>query len=92
METEEKKLLVVSKKFYPAYKIEGIEDGRQVCMYRILSYTKAHLDCAAYEIIGPPNADPFDIQKMKSIGTKMSEIEARKVFPTIETLGLKYRR
>lgn len=72
----------------------GILDRDQspVGLFTVLSINEHVRDCAAYEGIGPYDADEAMIERIKAGGEKISEEEARSLFPEIEDMNLRYRR
>lgn len=79
------------KKFIPGYGIKDHPDQYPMCIYTILSVNETVGDCAAYEAVGHTNADGDMIERMKGGGNKISEADARQLFPEIEEQGLRYR-
>jgi hypothetical protein len=85
-------MLLHQREYKPAFGIAGHTDQLPMAVYHVLSINELVGDCAAYEGIGPADADDDLIEKIRAGGTKISESEAREIFPEIEEKGLRYRR
>lgn len=75
----------------PAFGIPGHQDQAPLSVYVILSVNETVGDCAAYEGIGPVNAEHEMIETIKSRAEKISKERAESLFPEIEELNLRYR-
>ena len=75
----------------PAFGLPEIRNQWPVALYTVLSVNEAVGDCAAYEGVGPDNASEELINAIWAGGTKISEKEAREIFPEIEDMNLRYR-
>ena len=84
-------MLVTHRRYIPAYAIPGQREQYPLCLYTILSINERVGDCAAYEAIGPQDADEQLIERMKSGGNKIRPERARELFCEIEEMGLRYR-
>ena len=84
-------MLVHHRKFIPAFGIEGHRDQYPLSVYTVLSINERVGDCAAYEGIGPNEADDKVIERIKAGGNKIPEADAREMFNEIEDMGLRYR-
>ena len=67
-------------------------DQATVGLFTVLSINEPVGDCAAYQGVGPFNADEAMIARIKAGGQKISEEDAKDTFPEIEEMGLRYRR
>lgn len=91
-------MIVVHKRYLPAFGFYGIRNRAPVCIYTILSANPDVGDCAAYEAVGPtmPGASDADraitYEAIRAGGNKISEADARRLFPEIENMKLRYRR
>lgn len=85
-------MLLTHKRYVPAFAIEDHPEQYPLCVYTILSVNERVRDCSAYEAISHQNASEALIAKMKGGGNKIREDAARKLFPEIEEMGLRYRR
>lgn len=83
--------LITHKEFLPSFGL-GKPDQEPVCIYTVLSVNSEVGDCAAYRGIGTSNADDAMIERIRGGGQKISEREARELFPEMETDQLRYRR
>ncbi len=85
-------MLVHHKAYKPAFGIEGHRDQYPLAVHTVLSINEPVGDCAAYEGIGPANAGAPLLEAIRGGGNKISESEARQLFPEIEAKNLRYRR
>ena len=92
-------MILAHTRFVPAFSISGHQDQMPLCVYKILSINEAVGDCSAYVGIGPsPSSIGSDAElaalheKIRAGGSKISEGEARSLFPEIDDFGLRYRR
>ena len=78
------------RKPFPSF---GLLDRDQapVGLFSILSINERVGDCSAYQGVGPFNADRAMIERIKAGGQKISEEDAKAMFPEIEEMGLQYR-
>ena len=68
------------------------QDQTLVGLFTVLSINEQVRDCAAYRGVGPYEADDAMIERIKAGGNKISEDEARELFPEIKDMELRYRR
>ena len=80
------------REYKPAFGLTGHTDQYPLCLYTVLSVNGEVGDCAAYEGIGPTDHDDDLIELIRSLGNKISEDQARAIFPEIEEMNLRYRR
>lgn len=86
-------MIIEHRSYWPAFNLcDYWPDQGPACIYTLLSVNEAVGDCAAYRAIGPLKADAALIEKMKGGGNKISEREARELFPEIDDMKLRYRR
>ena len=84
-------MIVHQRRFMPAFGLPDHTDQMPLCVYTVLSINESVRDCAAYEGIGPTDADDALIEQIKAGGTKISESEARQLFDEIDDMELRYR-
>lgn len=78
------------RKPFPSFGLLS-RDQEPVGLFSILSINERVGDCAAYQGVGPFDADRAMIERIKAGGQKISEKDAKDTFPEIEEMGLRYR-
>ena len=84
-------MIFVHKTYLPSFGIY-LTNQHPVCIYTVLSVNEYVGDCAAYRGVVPTSGGEEVAMKVKDRGDKISETEAREIFPEIENLRLRYRR
>lgn len=83
--------LIVHTKHLPSFGFH-LTDQSPVTIHTVLSINDEVGDCAAYRGVSPLGSDDAVIEKVRRGGNKISEAEARQMFPEIEAKKLRYRR
>ena len=85
-------MILFHKSFAPSFWL-GYPNQTPVAIYTVLSINEQVRDCAAYRGIGPalPVEDERLHEAVRAGGEKVTETEARELFPEIEMMHLRYR-